>query len=44
MTLQEIINSLNELSVEDKTSLLNILKSQLSQNQKKEDKQQLKNL
>lgn len=31
MTLQEIIKSLDDLSVEDKTSLLNVLESQLSQ-------------
>jgi hypothetical protein len=31
MTLQEIIKSLNDLSVEDKNSLLNVLESQLSQ-------------
>ncbi|MDD1415556.1 hypothetical protein MEN41_13225 [Dolichospermum sp. ST_con] len=31
MTLQEIITSLDDLSVEDKTSLFNVLESQLSQ-------------
>ena len=31
MTLQEIIKSLDDLSVEDKTSLFNVLESQLSQ-------------
>jgi hypothetical protein len=31
MILQEIIKSLDDLSVEDKTSLLNVLESQLSQ-------------
>lgn len=31
MTLQEIIKSLDDLSVEDKTCLLNVLQSQLSQ-------------
>ncbi|WP_157749913.1 hypothetical protein [Dolichospermum compactum] len=36
MTLQEIIKSLDDLSVEDKTSLLNLLKSQLSQIKEKE--------
>jgi hypothetical protein len=36
MTLQEIIKSLNDLSIEDKTSLFNVLESQLSQNKEKE--------
>ena len=31
MTLQEIIKSLDDLSVEDKTSLFNVLESQLLQ-------------
>ncbi|WP_254445281.1 hypothetical protein [Anabaena sp. UHCC 0204] len=34
--LQEIIKSLDDLSVEDKICLLNLLKSQLSQNKEKE--------
>ena len=31
MTLQEIIKSLDDLSIEDKTSLFHVLESQLSQ-------------
>jgi hypothetical protein len=41
MTLQEIIQSLDDLSIEDKTSLLKILESQLSQI--KEQEKQLQN-
>ncbi|MBD2294245.1 hypothetical protein H6G06_12275 [Anabaena sphaerica FACHB-251] len=41
MTLQEIIKSLDNLSIEDKTSLLKILESQLSQI--KEQEKQLQN-
>ncbi|WP_413174385.1 hypothetical protein [Anabaena azotica] len=37
MTLQEIIKSLDDLSIENKTFLLNLLKSQLSQNKEKEE-------
>jgi hypothetical protein len=43
MTLQEIIKSLDDLSVEDKTSLLNVLKSQLSQIKEQVQKKPLQN-
>ena len=39
MTLQEIIKSLDDLSVEDKTSLFNVLESQLSQIKEQEQVQ-----
>jgi len=43
MTLQEIIKSLDDLSVEDKTSLFNVLESQLSQIKEQVQKEPLQN-
>lgn len=43
MTLQEIIKSLDDLSVEDKTSLLNVLESQLSQIKEQVEEKPLQN-
>ncbi|MBD2627905.1 hypothetical protein [Trichormus variabilis] len=43
MTLQEIIKSLDNLSVEDKTSLLNVLESQLSQIKEQVEEKPLQN-
>lgn len=42
MTLQEIIKSLDDLSIEDKTSLLKILESQLSKIKEQEKHSQNK--
>ena len=43
MTLQEIIKSLDHLSVEDKTSLFNVLKSQLLQTKEQPQEKELQN-
>ncbi|AFZ57242.1 hypothetical protein H6G54_25065 [Anabaena cylindrica FACHB-243] len=43
MTLQEIIKSLDDLSVEDKTSLLNVLESQLSKIKEQVEEKPLQN-
>ncbi|QYX31004.1 hypothetical protein [Sphaerospermopsis torques-reginae] len=42
MTLQEIIKSLDDLSIEDKTSLLKIIESQLFQIKEQEKRSQNK--